>query len=120
MRTRSRRHSRRRWADGLCAALWIAALAALAAGGVTSAAGVWARHERIPALRPVVLQPGSTLWGLAVRCCAPGQDPRAVAREIRRLNRLQRGQVVHPGMRILVPDYATGAPRLAQNTQEEG
>ncbi|MBI3944604.1 MAG: hypothetical protein HY321_01670 [Armatimonadetes bacterium] len=111
--------SGRFWQDGLCAALWLAALAALvgAAGWGLARAG-W-RRPPIPTMRQVVVPRGGTLWGVAATCAAPGQDPRAVAREIRRINGLGPGRVLHPGARLLVPDYRAGAARLAHRPQDE-
>lgn len=118
---RRMQRSGRRWLDAVCVALWIGALA-LVTVGAAFGVGRAVRHTQrlVPALREVALPPGGTLWGLALRYGAPGQDPRAVAAQIRRLNGIEPGQTLHPGTRLLVPDYARGATELAQNSQEPG
>lgn len=49
----------------------------------------------------VVVQPGETLWDLAVRA-NPTADPRRVVDQIERLNDLD-GPVLHPGQRLRLP-----------------
>lgn len=106
----------RRLAEAGCIALWAAALAICAVAGAR-----WMQApgggECIPTLRKVSVPRGGTLWGLARVCSAPGQDPRAVAAEIRRVNHLRPGRTLQPGTRLLVPDYRQGATQLAQNSQ---
>ena len=110
----------RRWADGLCAALWAMALVVLIVGAGAGAVRQARRQDPVPSLRRVVVPRGGTLWGLAMRCRLPGQDPRAVAAEIRSLNRLGRARTLHPGTQLVVPDYRSGADRLARNPHERG
>jgi len=54
-----------------------------------------------PATRTVVVQPGQTLWQVAVRV-APHRDPRDVIRQISELNALT-GVLVSPGQSLAVP-----------------
>jgi LysM repeat protein len=49
----------------------------------------------------VVVEPGETLWALAVRI-APHQDPRLVVADIESLNHLADADV-EPGQQLLVP-----------------
>ena len=53
------------------------------------------------ALEETTVQPGESLWTLARRI-APGNDPRAVVAQIRRLNDLSTSQV-RPGQLLLLP-----------------
>lgn len=115
-RDRARMTCRRR-ADNVCLTLWGAAVGAVVVGGAVLGARVAARRSPIPEMRVVRLGPGGTVWGLARCYAAPGQDLRAVAREILNLNRLQPGAVLHPGTRLRVPDYSSGGLRLARNSQ---
>jgi hypothetical protein len=118
---RGKRKAQRRWRDAACAVLWIGALALVVLGGVLGLGRAMQRSRaETPALREVVLPAGGTLWGLAIRYGAPSQDPRAVAAQIRRLNGIRPGQTLHPGTRLLVPDYAGGATELAQNSHGTG
>ncbi|HHX40410.1 MAG TPA: LysM peptidoglycan-binding domain-containing protein [Armatimonadetes bacterium] len=115
------RRARRQWRDAACAVLWIGALALVMLGGVLGLGRAIQRSRmETPALREVVLPAGGTLWGLAKRYGVPGQDPRAAAAQIRRLNGIRPGQTLHPGTRLLVPDYASGATELAQNSHRPG
>lgn len=47
------------------------------------------------------VQPGDTLWSVA-RQLAPGQDPRPVVEQLRRLNHLD-GDTLHAGQLLLLP-----------------
>lgn len=51
-----------------------------------------------------VVQPGETLWGVATRI-APGQDPRPVIDQIRRLNELETPGL-QAGQQLLLPTPA--------------
>lgn len=114
-----RRRVCRRCVDGANVLLWIGVVCALAAAGVTGIRRACAPRP-VPTMREVTVPPGGTLWGLAVRYRQEGQDPRALAIEIRALNGLRPDQTIHPGMRLLVPDYSAGAARVAQNVQAPG
>ncbi len=52
-------------------------------------------------LQTTVVAPGETLWALAKRI-APGQDPRPVVEQIRRLNDLSGGGL-QAGQQLLLP-----------------
>jgi hypothetical protein len=52
-------------------------------------------------LRPVIVQPGESLWTVAVQA-EPGADPRGVIQQIIDLNALG-GTSVQPGQRLWVP-----------------
>lgn len=54
-----------------------------------------------PAAAQLTVQPGDTLWSVASRL-APGQDPRPVVEQIRRLNRLDR-DTLRAGEMLLLP-----------------
>jgi LysM repeat protein len=54
-----------------------------------------------PATLAVEVQPGDTLWGIAV-AMDPGADPRALIAEIRELNGLTQSGLV-PGQVLVVP-----------------
>ena len=57
-----------------------------------------------PQLEQTVVQPGETLWGVATRI-APGQDPRPVVDQIRRLNDLETSGL-QVGQQLLLPKAA--------------
>jgi hypothetical protein len=57
--------------------------------------------ERAPELQQTTVQPGETLWGVASRI-APGQDPRPVIDQIRRLNDLPDASL-RAGQQLLLP-----------------
>ena len=57
-----------------------------------------------PSLEQTVVQPGETLWGVASRI-APGQDPRPVVEQIRRLNDLETA-TLQVGQQLLLPKAA--------------
>jgi len=73
----------------------------LASGLVTADAGDGAPTV---ATQQVVVQPGDSLWQIAVDV-APGVDPRAVVSAIREVNHLGTRPVV-PGQVLVVPAYA--------------
>jgi hypothetical protein len=50
----------------------------------------------------VVVSPGDTLWGLAVKHAAVGADPRDVIAQMRMVNELQAADI-KPGMVLLIP-----------------
>jgi LysM repeat protein len=81
-------------------AVFVALLAAAAAGLIgVSTAGVAADAGKA---RPVVVvQPGDTLWEIAVRT-RPTGDPFATVEAIRELNGLP-GYTIHPGQKLRVP-----------------
>ncbi len=54
-----------------------------------------------PQVRTVTVAPGETLWGIATRI-APGQDPRPVVDQLRRLNDLP-GADLRAGQQLLLP-----------------
>ena len=78
------------------AALWLAAATGAQAANHGSAAG--AVYKSMTA---VVVQPGQTLWSIALRA-EPAADPRVVVSQIVEFNALS-GDVVVPGERIWVP-----------------
>lgn len=78
----------------------VLALAGLLVGGFALAAS--ASEATPPASQStVVVQPGDSLWSIAVRE-QPGRDPLRVVEAFRRVNNLD-GYVVHPGQRLVVP-----------------
>lgn len=89
-------------ARGRLAAVLMLALLLLAAFslGRTVAEGSTAAAAP-PRLEEVVVQPGDTLWAVAQRI-APGQDPRPVVDQIRRLNQLPSAQL-QAGQQLLLP-----------------
>lgn len=119
MRRGNRRRVWRRCAAGANLLLWIGAVCALVVAGVTGILRACAPRP-VPTVREVTVSRGGTLWGLAMRYRRAGQDPRALAVEIRTLNGLRPDQTIHPGMRLLVPDYTAGAAHVAQNVQAPG
>jgi predicted Zn-dependent protease len=80
--------------------LLVAAVAFLAfsIGRVASQAGT---EPTGSATRAVTVQPGQTLWQLAVQV-APQDDPRATVDRIRELNDM-RTEVLQAGQRLVVP-----------------
>lgn len=54
-----------------------------------------------PELRTVVVAPGDTLWGVASEL-VPGEDPRPVVEQIRRLNDLSGGGL-RAGQQLVLP-----------------
>jgi LysM repeat protein len=72
--------------------------------GLTAVAAV-ASSAASPSPQPrttrVVVQPGQTLWGIAV-AQLPGRDPRAAVQEIRRLSHLS-DNAVEVGQELTVP-----------------
>ena len=84
----------------LVAALVLLLFAAFSLGrvgaeGSTGAAGVHAE------VQSTTVQPGETLWGVAKRL-TPGQDPRPVVEQIRRLNDLPDAGL-RAGQQLLLP-----------------
>jgi len=75
----------------------LAALVVLAAAG---AAG--ARSDAPEIAGQVVLQPGETLWDVAVRSAAPGVDPRRQMDALRQLNGFAPGPL-DPWTVVLIP-----------------
>jgi hypothetical protein len=89
---------------GFVAAVAVAAAAALWLAAATGAQA--ANHGAAPgtvyqSMTAVVVQPGQTLWSIAVRA-EPAADPRVVISQIVAFNALS-GDVVVPGERIWVP-----------------
>lgn len=80
--------------------LLVAAIAFLAfsIGRVASQAGTESTGS---ATRAVTVQPGETLWQLAVQV-APNDDPRATVDRIRELNDMHT-EVLQAGQRLVVP-----------------
>lgn len=77
-------------------------LTAFAFGRSVSEAAV--APQARPSLGQVTVQPGDTLWGLA-RQTAPGQDPREVVAQLRRLNHLESAGL-QAGQQLLLPTAA--------------
>jgi LysM domain len=63
-----------------------------------------AGRERPQPQHSVVVEPGETLWAVAVRS-APHVDPRLVVADIESLNHL-RSATVEPGQQLLVPTFS--------------
>ncbi len=78
---------------GLLAAVMVAVLG-MAATGQAAPDGGGGQSE-------VVVQPGDSLWSVAVEH-DPSRDPAATIEEIRRLNHLS-GYTVHPGQTLRLP-----------------
>jgi len=76
--------------------------AAFAVGRANSEAAV--RTDAAPELVQVTVQQGDTLWAVARRL-APGQDPRPVVEQLRRLNHL-RTPGLQIGQQLLLPAAA--------------
>ena len=66
--------------------------------GVSSQAAGPSRPHVVPT---VTVQPGETLWQVAVRV-APGADPRLVVDQLQRINHLS-GATVQAGQQLVVP-----------------
>lgn len=78
------------------------------ASAMASAAGALAAEGASSAgLRPsggwVVVEPGDTLWSLAVRYGPPGADPRDLVEELARLNDLGPSHRLSPGQALRLP-----------------
>lgn len=83
--------------------LWIVILAALllvAVPNLTRSAASPARPAPPPATAVYVVQPGDTLWAIAVRL-QPAGDPRVLIARLEAMNHLQ-GELV-AGQRIVLP-----------------
>jgi LysM domain len=80
----------------------VAALAWLAGTARAEAAGSGPPANAVyHSLRSVVVQPGESLWAIAVQA-DPAGDPRSVMQEIIDINAL-RGTSVQPGQRLWLP-----------------
>lgn len=84
----------------------VLATLALLVVGLTAAARAQAASSGSPAaayrgMTRVVVQPGQTLWSIAMRA-APSADPRAVVQRIMDVNGL-RGTTIQPGRQLWVP-----------------
>src|ERR1022692_3172794 len=80
------------------AAVVVACLAWLVVANRAQASSQVQRQSRDPGMTRVVVQPGATLWSIAVRM-DPGADPRAVIQQVMNTNALnspaiQAGQVL--------------------------
>jgi LysM repeat protein len=84
-----------------------AVLAAVAGIWVAAATGARADNQGVPAsavyrsMTPVVVQPGQTLWSIALRA-EPTADPRVVISQIMEINALS-SDVVAPGEHLWLP-----------------
>lgn len=84
------------------AVVLVAALAWLAGTARAEAAGSGSPASAVyHSLRPVVVQPGESLWTIATQA-DPAGDPRAVMQEIIDINALN-GTSVQPGQRLWLP-----------------
>ena len=86
--SRPRRSRSKQWADGVCVLLWAAAALVMVGGAACGIRGWLTRQSPVPTMRRVEVPEGGTLWNLARECRAPGQDVRALAAEIRSLNKI--------------------------------
>jgi hypothetical protein len=98
--TRRGRHA----VTGFAAAVILAVVTAFWVAAATGAQA--ANHGVAPgavykSMRPVVVQPGQTLWSIALRA-DPAADPRVVISRIMELNAMSSDMVV-PGERLWVP-----------------
>jgi len=94
--TRPRRQARRR-----SVALALLAALVIGVGGVGAAARA---GDVTPAVGgQVVLQPGETLWDVAVRSAPPGTDPRRQLTALRTLNAFPRGAAIPAWTVVLLP-----------------
>jgi Tfp pilus assembly protein FimV len=86
-----------------------AVLAAMAAGGLIvagasaaqAASGSASAHGPRGGAEQVIVQPGDTLWSIAMSA-DPGADTRTIVQEMLDLNRLT-GSGIAPGQRLWVP-----------------
>jgi len=81
-------------------ALLVATVTILAAG--RAGAGSGAEEQPEPLQREHVVRSGETLWEIASRLAAPGEDPRPLIGEIRRANDLS-DSALREGQRLLLP-----------------
>ena len=77
------------------------ALAALALSWPRLVAHPESGAEQPVVQRAIVVEPGDTVWAIAVRA-APGRDPRPLADAIERANAVDPGRLV-PGQVLVVP-----------------
>jgi len=75
-------------------------LLALIAAGLRTGGSLPATESGPAAV--VVVQPGDTLWNIAVGYGPAGADPRATVVQIRKANDIA-GSLIHPGDALLVP-----------------
>ncbi len=79
-------------------------LAAFSLGSQATQAADLAADGTRPQLQQVTVQPGESLWSVAQRI-APGNDPREVVAQIRRLNDLSSSTIL-VGQHLLLPTAA--------------
>jgi hypothetical protein len=84
-------------------ALLAVALLALLAGVILMAGSARADAGAPAVGGHVVVQPGETLWDVAVRSAGPGVDPRLQLQLLRDLNALPRGGAVDAWTVVLLP-----------------
>lgn len=124
--------------DGAWSAQAAAAVALLILGSLLLAVAGWWRAEgttdaasAMPApsdgpaagvAARVVVQPGDTLWTLAVRYGPPGEDPRRLVWELAEVNGLDPGAVLLPARGLRLPSRwgAPGQGRLAEAVSRAG
>lgn len=82
-------------------AVTLLALSALVVGAFTGAASTAGQADRATT-RTVVVQPGDTMWDIAV-AALPSADPRSTIDAIEDLNGLDAADGVTPGLRLVVP-----------------
>lgn len=83
----------------------IVAIAILGAGGLGMVGGRAVAATEEPAQRTVevIVAPGESLWTMAQRVAAPGEDLRDVVREIQRLNQMESVDL-RSGDALLLPE----------------
>ena len=82
----------------------LAALLVLAISAGHSGSQAATAVQNGPALTQATVQPGDTLWSVAQRL-APGNDPREVVEQLRRINHLRSSALV-AGQQLLLPAAA--------------
>ena len=90
MRANRAKYRRRR-----LGALFVAGALAVA---VYTGSGAGAEPESVQ----YTVAPGDTLWGIAIECTAPWEDPRPKVEAIREANDLS-GYEIYPGMSLELP-----------------